>query len=131
MPSLGNVIKRFTKQKLVYWRKIASDNFGQPTYAEAVELKCRWEDTQKEIILPDGRTVLSKGYILLASNLEVGSLVFLGTIDQDPKHLDRPYWKGLPNYPKPPTVLLGGREIMKSNATPDLNATSFVYEAYI
>ncbi len=122
MANLSSVVRRFTNQTMVYWEKIGSDPFGQPVYATPVEMKCRWEDKQKVVILPDGRTVLSKGYILLASDVVESSLVFLGAITD---------WQALPNYPQVPTIREGGRELILVNSTPDLNGLNVVFEAFI
>ena len=122
MPSIANVIKRFTNQTLVYWARIGSDGFGKPTYDEPVEVACRWEDKQKQIITGDGRVVYCKGYILLAQPLTVSSLVFLGKLTD---------WEAMPTYPAIPTVQQGVRELLLLNTTPDIKNQGAVYEAYL
>jgi hypothetical protein len=122
MPSISSVVARFTKQTLVYWRKTGSDPSGKPVYADPVEIKCRWEDRQQEVIASDGRTVIARGHLLLASPVLPGSLVFQGLLGD---------WKKLPNYPSPPTVNQGGREVVRADNTPDLKAQSFVNEAWV
>lgn len=127
MPSITNVVRRFTKQKLVYWQKTGSDKYGKPAYASPVEYDCRWEDKQTEVMLDDGRKVLSKGYILLTVPILVGSWVFLGAMTD---------WQALssatlPTRPLVPTVGQGGREVILLKSTPDLKAFSTVYEAFL
>lgn len=124
MPNLASIVRRvFLHQTLVYWAKLDSDTYGKPTvYATPVELSCRWEDKQQEIITPDGRKVLSKGYLLMVDKLVVGSLVFLGTLTDV---------EALPTFPTPPTVLQGGREVLLVKTTPDLNNHSNIYENYL
>ena len=114
---------------MLYWQKSGSDSFGKPIYADPtnpVVMAVRWEDKQQEIITADGRKVMTKGYLLLASNVAVGSLVFLGG-GKDPKT----DWTNLPTYPNVPTVLQGGREILLVNATPDIKNQGTIYEAYL
>ena len=122
MANLAAILSRFTKQSLVYWRRDGVDGYGKTTYKDPVELKCRVEQKAQELVTADGRRVISKGYLLLASSIEVGGLVYVGTIAQ---------WKLTPSYPDPPSVNDGGSEIMIVAATPDINAQSFVYEAYL
>ncbi len=122
MPSLANVLARFTKQTMLYWRKTGSDTYGKPTYVSPAILSIRWEDKQQEIITTDGRKVLSKGYILLGTPLAVGSLVFLGLMTD---------WLAMPTYPAIPTVNQGGREVILVKTTPDIKAQSYIYEAYL
>jgi hypothetical protein len=121
MPSLTSVINRFANQQMVYWQKTGSDSYGKPAYASPVQVPVRWEDRINESIMPDGRRVLYRNYILIATPLVVGSWVFLGTL-QD--------LQNIPGYPNPPTNNQGGREIKEVNITPDIKAQSYVYEAY-
>lgn len=118
------MLKRAMKQRVVYWAKAGSDPWGKSVYTQdsPIELPCRWEDKQQEIILPDGRKVQSRGYLLLVDNLLMGSLVLLGTLT---------VWQALPTYPEPPTVLQGGREVILVRTTPEYNNRSVLYQAYL
>lgn len=122
MPSIAQVVKKFTNQTLTQFPKIGTDGFGRPVYGPPVQIACRWEDKQQEVITPDGRRVRSMAYLLLVSPVSVGDWVFLGTIA---------VVNALPTWPKPPTVNQGGREVLVSCQTPDLKASNFVYEAYL
>jgi hypothetical protein len=130
MATLARVMQKLAlKQTMLYWEKTGSDTFGKPSYTPdnpmppgPVSLACRWEDKQQEIILPDNRKVLSKGYLLLLQDLKVGSLVFLGTLTN---------WQALPTYPKVPTVNQGGREVLLVRTTPDLLERCILYQAYL
>jgi hypothetical protein len=122
MPSITGVLAKFTNQNLVYWQKTGADTFGKPTYADPVEIRCRWEDRRSERLRPDGRFVATTAYILIGVPLIVGSLVFLGTLAD---------WQALPTYPNLPTNLQGGREVMDLKTTPDIKAQGNVYEAFL
>jgi hypothetical protein len=130
MPSIASILAIFTEQNMLYWQKTGSDSHGNPKYADArnpVLVAVRWEDMQREVLLATGRSQLSKAYILCASNLVVGSLVFLGggvTPLAD--------WQALPGYPAPPTVTQGGREVIRCKQTPGPpGVPGIVYEAYV
>jgi hypothetical protein len=126
MPSIVNVVRRFTKQNMLYWQKTGSDQFGKPVYALPVTLPVRWEDKQQEVILPDGRKVWSRAYLLLTTPTTVGSLVFLGGGVNPMAD-----WQAQPTYPQLPTTLQGSREVILLQSTPDLKAEGQVYEAHL
>lgn len=119
---IRRTIRRHAKQTLVYWEKTGSDGFGKPIFADPVEVKCRWEDKQQEIILPDKRTVMTKGFIISLTPMLVGSLVFLGFLTDI---------EALPTYPTIPTVGQGVREILLVNNMSDVDNESTVCELYI
>ncbi len=122
MASLSTVIARFSQQTVVYWQKTGSDSHGKPTYANPVELKVRFEDKQQEVIMPDQRKVVSKGYYLTVNELVVGSIVYLGTLLT---------WQALPTWPRIPTMNQGGFEIALSKSITDLRGINVGFEAYV
>jgi hypothetical protein len=123
VPSIAAIVDRvFLHQTLVYWAKTGSDSYGRPVYADPVELGCRWEDKQQEVILDDGRKVMSKAYILMTTKTVAGSLVFLGDLADV---------QALPTYPAIPTVDQGTREELLVKETPDIKARSYIYEVYL
>lgn len=122
MPNLSSIVRRFADQDILYWEKTGSDSFGQPVYATAQPLRARWEDKQQEIVLPDNRKVISKGYVLLTPRLLVGSLVWWGSLAD---------WQAQPYYPSIPTVNQGARELIMINTTPGIRQLKGeVNEAY-
>lgn len=123
MPTLSGIIKRFAKQPFMYWEKTGENQFSKPLYATGVELKCRWEDRQREVITKDGRVVLAKGYLLLDTVLTPGSLVWKGSLAE---------WQAASFFPKIPTQLQGAYELVVVNSTPGLpQLPGIVCEAYI
>lgn len=131
MPSLPAVVNRyFLNQTLAYWQKIGSDPTGKPVYGQPVQLNCRWEDRQQEIITADGRRVMSKGYLLLTTYLAPGSLVYLNSTANGAL---ADYQALVPTYPVPPTVLQGGREVLMTKSTPEAvrKPPGFIYETYL
>lgn len=129
MPFIGKILKKFARQKMLTWVKTNDDPYGKPVYADPqnpVISNVRWEDKQVEILLPDGRTVRSKAYILSSVFIPPGSLLFLGS-GVDPAS----DWRALPTYPNLPTVTQGAREVLVCDTTPDLKAQEFLYEVYV
>jgi hypothetical protein len=123
--SLAKIVRRvFCHQSLVYWpiQGGIPDKYGEPQYGPPLELVCRWEDKPQEIILPHGRKVHAKGYILLVDQLIAGSLAYLGTLAQ----LQQLY-----GNTNPITVTQGGREVLLVKTTPDVKNKSVIYEAWL
>lgn len=123
MPSLSNIVRRFTDDNILYWEKDGDDPFGKPLFKAPVPLKVRWEDKIVEVVTFDGRTVLAKAYILSADELKVGSIIWKGTIAS---------WGASAYYPLMPTVNQGGFEVIVSNITPGIKQLpGKVYESYL
>lgn len=122
MPNLASIVSRFIDTKCLYFaKKTGGDGFGKVTYEAPVEIDVRWEETQQEIVLPDGRTVLSRGYLLLSTELVAGGKVWRGTKAQ---------WVSK-FAPDPPTQAEGGQEIIYVKKTPGIRQLpGNVYEAY-
>ena len=112
---------KFLKQTCVYWRKTGSGGSGQPIYAPPVEVACRWEDQNAQVLTPDNRIITSKAYLMTEYLLSVGSLVWLGTLAG---------WRASPAYPNRPTVLQGGYELYKTAHTPGIKGEPLLYEAW-
>lgn len=111
MPSLSGILSRFTKDAIVYWKKTGDDAFSKPIYAIPVQVMVRWEDKQVEIVTADGRKIMSKSYMLLSSEITLGSWVWLGRLTD---------WQASSFYPSIPTNLQGGREVIKVQRSPGI-----------
>lgn len=120
--TLKTFIQKRTNQVLSYWEANRPGGFGNTTFKSPVELFCRWEDIQQEVIGPDGRTKLSNAHIIIRSQmLVVASVIMLGTLAD---------WKRMPTYPKVPTNAQGGYEVFKASHTPGLKGEDLLYEVW-
>lgn len=127
MGFVKRILKKFQKQKLLYWPKTGNDSFGKPIFGDVQQLPCRWEGKEQEILLPDGRKVLSHGYLLMGVVLVPGSWVFLGS-----GLTPMTDWQAMAGqYPNLPTKAQGGREVLVCKDTPDLKNQDHLYEAYL
>lgn len=76
-------IERFIKtvcvQPAVYWAPSGHDGFA-PTYATAVEIKVRWTDKTQIVVDSTGKEVVSKAEVLVTSDLQIGGLLWLGSL---------------------------------------------------
>jgi len=113
-----SVITKVLKQKCVYWAPDAVDVFGQPTYSVAVELDCRWDDVQQQIIKNDGTMVISKAEVMLSADVAVGGVLMFGLLESI-------------MYLNEPTRNNGAFEILKFDKNPNFKCTEFVRTAYL
>ena len=127
-----SIIERMLKQKCVYWPPgsddedsgalgLDFDDYGQPLYADPVELKCRWEDRAEEFITAGGTNAISRSVVYVASDVRTGGVLLLTTLVAltatgnltVPKNND------------------GAWEIKRFDKLPNLKATKFVRTAYL
>lgn len=88
--------------KVVLYEFSSNDNYGNPTVLEPVELNCRWEDSTREVVLPDSRVVASDAVIYVPREIPNGSII----------------WKGaLADLPATPTNL---KQVIRTNSIPAL-----------
>ena len=86
MGTIERVIQKFAVQTAVYWGNPQPDGYGGMTYDAPREIKIRWDDSQnlatKNGSIPrDQENTLSDAKLLTNEDLEVGGLIWLGTLD--------------------------------------------------
>lgn len=115
-------LRKFTKQWLVYWQRTNPGGSGAPSYKQPVEIKCRWEERQEEVLMADGRRVISNAHVMLSEEITVGSILMEGRLAD---------WRALSTYPRVPTKSQGGYEVFKSGHTPDIKGRELLYEGWM
>jgi hypothetical protein len=111
------IITKVQKQTLVYWAYSGSDLFGQPTYANPVQMTCRWDDMVKQVFTPEGSPVFSKIELITKKRLEPKGLVWKGTLAK--------FTAGLR-----PDNSTGVHEVLAASSTPNFRNTETLYEAW-
>ena len=112
------IITKMLRGKCVYWPHCGDDEFGQPTFGEVVELRCRWEDTVRQIPLADGRTVMSQAKVYVESDVAVGGVLLQKAIvDVEDFYV--------------PFNNCGAFEIMKFDKLPTLKYTQYLRTAWL
>jgi hypothetical protein len=76
-----SLITKMRRQTAVYWGPSANDVHGRPTYADPVEISCRWEDTTTELPKEDGSVVVSKAKVFVGEDLAIGGMLMLGELE--------------------------------------------------
>ncbi len=115
-------IKKFLKQKAVYWGAPVPNGFGGFSYAEPVEISVRWTEKHELILdmtvgIPRGEQVVSKARLMLDQDVEVKGMISLMSLvdlssNQDPAE--------------------NGAFIIKSfQKMPDVRAKQYVRQAWL
>jgi len=77
-------IEKVCVQTAVYWGVPTEDGRGGKTYADGIEIQCRWDSvTQKKMDLgtiKDGNVYSSMTKVLVTQDLELDGYLYLGTI---------------------------------------------------
>jgi len=78
---------RYMKQTCVYWAPgnadsggLAHNMYGQPVYADGVELDCRWENVAVQFVTVKGVEESSRAVVFVDGTV-VGGLLMLGDLD--------------------------------------------------
>lgn len=84
--SILKFIEKVSVQTAVYWGSPVNDGYGNMTYSEPIEIKCRWEDTIKVLSDSNGKEFTSSTSILIPQEYQVEEqgMLFLGTLDDLP-----------------------------------------------
>lgn len=112
-----SIIKRMRKQKAVYWQRGPVNSFGQFTYSDPVQIKCRWDDGFAEYISKTGTREASTATVYVDRPMAVGDQLFKGVVDD----ID-PVLTPLQNE---------AHEIKAFDITPNLKNKENLYTAYV
>lgn len=79
---MASLLKRARRQSAVYWSQATARNdFGARTYADPVEIMCRWDDEVKQVKNPNGEVVTSNASVLVDRDMKPGDMLALGELD--------------------------------------------------
>lgn len=110
MPRFG---KAWLMQKAVVWDHslTANDAYGQPTVGGPREINVRWNSTHILSADAQGNPVTISAQVVVMSDVAVGSLMWLGTLDE---------WYGTGSATDEAELM----EVKKDAGTPDLKNRS-------
>lgn len=113
-----SIIRKMRKQTAVVWsRSTTPDKFGQYTFAEPIEIACRWEQKGKEFRDESGQIDISESVVYVDRELKFGDRLKLGELESD--------------MTSNPFDFEGTAEIRRFEALPNLRATETLYIAYL
>jgi len=67
-------------QTAVYWALTGVNGYGEPIFAEPVEMLVRWEDKQERFVSKDGTEHTSSSVVYPPSQPVLGGYLYLGTL---------------------------------------------------
>ena len=85
LKGIEKVEARFCVQTCVYWGSPVNDGYGGFTFADPVELLCRWED-KTEVDIGwfssgnPGNALATKASVLVIQDLDLQGYMYLGTL---------------------------------------------------
>jgi hypothetical protein len=72
-----NTVRRETA---TYWPPLGHNEFGEPTFGNARELRVRWDDQTGVFVNDRGETQVSKARVIAGEDLEKGGVLWLGSL---------------------------------------------------
>lgn len=118
------IIRKMRRRKAVYWAPAGNDRMGKATFAEPIEIKCRWEDKVSEIVNSEGRTIVTTSIVYPDQVLELTGYLWL-----IPKGEDMDSVEGL-NLTNP-KANEGAKEVKAMGQLPDLRDTDVLLTAWL
>lgn len=114
-------IRTVCVQTAVYWGSPQDDGFGGFTFADPVEIPCRWEDKTQIVANMDGQETTSDTEVLVTQDLDYNGYLFLGTLtDLDSDQFDNPM------------LVSGAKPIISKSKIPMIKSTdAFVRKVYL
>jgi hypothetical protein len=112
-----SLITRMRKQKAIYWARSTIDQYGRFTFAEPVEIKCRWDDEAAQFLTPKGEEQVSRSKVYVDRDMEPGDRLQLGELAS--------------STPDNPLDSQDSFEIRQFAKNPDLKAREFLRTAIL
>ena len=123
---IENFIARVATQTAVYWGTPVEDGHGSRTFADPVEISCRWEDRVEKISRVGtggrlGEELNSTARVFVTQDVDEQGWLYLGDLDD----LDS-------DEEADPETADGAYEIQRFDKSPVLGATNkFIRTAYL
>lgn len=67
-------------QTAILWEKVGDDFEGEPKVSSPVQIPCRWEDTQSQMVAPDGAVIGLSANVVVRRDIPIDSLMMQGTL---------------------------------------------------
>ena len=121
---MESFIARLCTQKCVYWGTPVEDGYGGKTFADPVEISCRWEDTIELVSRVGsrlGEEVVSQARVYITQDVDEQGYLYLGTLDD----LDS-------DEETDPTTIEKAYSIVRFDKVPAMRSTNeFLRKAYL
>ncbi len=121
---IESFISRLCTQTAVYWGSPVEDGYGGKTFADPVEISCRWEDTIELVSRVGsrlGEEVVSQARVYITQDVDEQGYLYLGTLDD----LDS-------DEEADPTTIEKAYSIVRFDKVPAMRSTNeFLRKAYL
>lgn len=104
---------RNLKQTAVYWGAPVPDGYGGFSYADPVEISCRWVDTVEMITDSRGNEIVCRATVQVSQDLDEQGILYLGSLEDldsseevDPQTISLAY--SIKRFDKTPTIKATG-----------------------
>lgn len=112
-----SLIKRMRRQTAVYWKRTTPDHYANFSYAEPVEITCRWEDVTLEVRGDEVEATNFSSRVYVDRVMNLGDVLMLGALESD--------------TPEDPKGLESAKAIQRFEALPNLKNRETLYTAYL
>src|SRR4030042_623533 len=90
MGGIEALLSRGCKQTAVYWGTPVEDGYGGKTFADPVEISCRWEASTEILVNTAGAEFSSRAKVYLTQDVEEEGWLYLGELDDLDSNPDNP-----------------------------------------
>lgn len=74
-------LPEFLTGRAVWWVYTGTDRFGDYTYGEPVEVRCRWDDIAAEYLDEGGARRISNAMVMVDRDMKPGGMLWNGTLE--------------------------------------------------
>ena len=113
-----NFIDRLSVQTAVYWGSPVPNGYGGSTFADAIEIDCRWENKNQIVVGTDGKEITVDVIILTNTDMEIGGFLYLGSLTD------------LESDPNPDDSGVDAYEILSKRSIPLIRSTTEFVKTY-
>lgn len=115
---------KMLRESAVYWPPVGIDPYGKPMFGAPIQITCRWEESNDEVLSADGEKTLSRARVFVGQDVQVRGMLFEGKLEQVVDQVN----------PLNNTDIFGTPQafkIIKYDRLPDLKARRFLRTAYL
>jgi len=76
-----NLLTRTCTQTAVYWGTPVDDGYGGRSFADPVEISCRWEDKNQKLTASNGEEFISRSRVFVTQDVDERGYLYLGDLD--------------------------------------------------
>jgi hypothetical protein len=116
-----DMITKSCVQTCVYWASPVEDGYGGKTFADPIEIHCRWENKNQWFTDATGNQISSRSIVYVLQHLDEEGVLYLGTLaDLDSAEEEDPM------------TIEDACTIKKFESSPVLGSTTqFAYKAWL